>query len=193
MELNRELQEIRDGKRGEAMKKILNTLVMYGEANDAKRMVKLTPGMGHTAMGSGPVTWEPVFDLLQELLDAGLTAGMPFTADPLPYDRRIPATAAQRLMFSYMYGCQKRSEREFLQMGLKNPTAYSCTCYMPEVGNTPRQGDILGWSESSAVSYANSVIGARCNRNSCVLDLMNIILGYVPEFGLLTDEGRKAD
>lgn len=193
MELNHELQEIRDGKRGEAMKKILNTLVMYGEANDAKRMVKLTPGMGHTAMGSGPVTWEPVFDLLQELLDAGLTAGMPFTADPLPYDRRIPATAAQRLMFSYMYGCQKRSEREFLQMGLKNPTAYSCTCYMPEVGNSPRQGDILGWSESSAVSYANSVIGARCNRNSCVLDLMNIILGYVPEFGLLTDEGRKAD
>ena len=193
MELNQELQEIRDGKRGETLKKILNTLVMYGEANDAKRMVKLTPGMGHTAMGSGPVTWAPVFDLLQELLDAGLVTGMPFTADPLPYDPKVPATVAQRLMFAYMYSCQNRSEREFLQLGLKNPTAYSCTCYMPEVGNTPRQGDILGWSESSAVSFANSVLGARCNRNSCVLDLMNIILGYVPEFGLLTDDGRKAD
>lgn len=193
MELNQELQEIRDGKRGEALKKILNTLVMYGEANDAKRMVRLSPGMGHTAMGAGPVTWEPVFDLLQELLDAGLVSGMPFTADPRPYDPRIPASIGQRLFFSYMYGCQKRSEQEFLQLGLKNPTAYSCTCYMPEVGNTPRQGDILGWSESSAVSYANSVLGARCNRNSCVLDLMNIILGYVPEFGFLTDEGRKAD
>ena len=37
------------------------------------------------------------------------------------------------------------------------------------------------------------MIGARCNRNSGILELMSNILGYVPEFGLLTDEGRKAD
>ena len=63
---------------------------------------------------------------------------------------------------------------------------------MDEVGNVPKQGEVLSWSESSAVVYANSVLGARCNRNSGILDLMGSVLGYVPRFGLLTDEGRKA-
>jgi len=60
------------------------------------------------------------------------------------------------------------------------------------VGNTPAKGDILSWSESSAVVYANSVLGARCNRNSGIIDLMGSVVGYVPNFGLLTNEGRKA-
>lgn len=63
---------------------------------------------------------------------------------------------------------------------------------MDEVGNTPAMGEVLSWSESSAVVYANSVLGARCNRNSGIIDLMGSVVGYVPRFGLLTDEGRKA-
>lgn len=50
----------------------------------------------------------------------------------------------------------------------------------------------MSWSESSAVVYANSVLAARCNRNSGIIDLMGAICGFVPRFGLLTDEGRKA-
>ena len=70
--------------------------------------------------------------------------------------------------------------------------AFTCTCYMPEVGNKPEKARSSPWSESSAVVYANSVLGARCNRNSGILDIMGSIVGYVPYFGLLTDEGRKA-
>ena len=71
-------------------------------------------------------------------------------------------------------------------------TGFTCACYFDEVGNVPKQGDILSWAESSAVVYANSVLGARCNRNSGIIDLFGSILGCVPKFGLLTDEGRKA-
>jgi predicted aconitase len=63
---------------------------------------------------------------------------------------------------------------------------------MDEVGNKPEKGEVLSWAESSAVVYANSVLGARCNRNSGIIDIMGSIAGCVPEFGLLTDEGRKA-
>jgi len=63
---------------------------------------------------------------------------------------------------------------------------------MDEVGNKPKKGDVLSWAESSAVVYANSVLGARCNRNSGIIDIMGSMVGYVPYFGLLTDEGRKA-
>ena len=74
-----------------------------------------------------------------------------------------------------------------------NDDAFTCTCYMDEVGNKPQKGDVLSWAESSAVVYANSVLGARCNRNSGIIDIMGSIVGFVPYFGLLTDEGRKAD
>lgn len=63
---------------------------------------------------------------------------------------------------------------------------------MNEVGNVPKYNDVLSWAESSAVVYANSVIGARTNRNSGIIELFGGIIGKVPEFGLLTDEGRKA-
>lgn len=74
-----------------------------------------------------------------------------------------------------------------------NEDAYTCACYLPQAGNVPRRGDILSWAESSAVVYANSVLGARYNRNSGIIELMGSIAGFVPEFGLLTDDSRRAD
>ena len=71
--------------------------------------------------------------------------------------------------------------------------AYTCACYLPQAGNVPKRGEILSWAESSAVVYANSVLGAKCNRNSGIIELMGSIAGFVPEFGLLTDDGRRAD
>jgi hypothetical protein len=91
-----------------------------------------------------------------------------------------------------MYTKQDDYEQQLKKLGIMNDKAYTCTCYMDEVGNTPKEGDILSWSESSAVVYANSVLGARCNRNSGIIDLMGSIVGCVPNFGLLKDEGRKA-
>ena len=92
-----------------------------------------------------------------------------------------------------MYTKQDFYEGQLKKLGLMDDDAFTCTCYMKEVGNTPKKGDVLSWSESSAVVYANSVLGARCNRNSGIIDLMGSIVGYVPSFGLLKDEGRKAD
>ena len=91
-----------------------------------------------------------------------------------------------------MYSRQESYEKQLQQLGLMDEDAFTCTCYMDEVGNTPKMGDILSWAESSAVVYANSVLGARCNRNSGIMDIMGSIAGFVPHFGLLTDEGRKA-
>ena len=77
-------------------------------------------------------------------------------------------------------------------LGLKDKNAFSCTNYLDEVGNKPKYGDILSWSESSSVIYANSVIGARSNRNSSMIELFGNILGLVPNYGLLLNEGRLA-
>ena len=91
-----------------------------------------------------------------------------------------------------MYSKQDFYEGQLQKLGLMDKDAFSCTCYMDEVGNKPKKGEVLSWAESSAVVYANSVLGARCNRNSGIMDIMGSVVGYVPYFGLLTDEGRKA-
>ena len=192
MILNDELLAVQRGEQGEAMRKVLNTLVMYGEAFGAERMVKITGKMGHSVIGTGSMTWTPVFDLMEELIDGGALPKQSFTTDPRGVEPQVPMSLADRVLFKVLFSNQNRMEDEWQRMGIKDNNAYTCTCYMNEVGNIPEFGDILGWAESSAVSYANSVLGARCNRNSGILELMSNILGYVPEFGLLTDEGRKA-
>ena len=130
---------------------------------------------------------------MQKLLDAGVCSEQNFSVDPRPLDKNVPANFLQNLVFNkFMYTKQDFYEKQLKELGLMNDDAFTCTCYMDEVGNKPLKGEVLSWAESSAVVYANSVLGARCNRNSGIIDIMGSIVGYVPYFGLLTDEGRKA-
>jgi predicted aconitase len=130
---------------------------------------------------------------MQQLLDAGVCSEQKFSVDPRPLDKNVPANFLQNLVFNkFMYCKQDFYEKQLEKLGLMDKNAFTCTCYMDEVGNQPGKGDVLSWAESSAVVYANSVLGARCNRNSGIIDIMGSIVGYVPYFGLLTDEGRRA-
>lgn len=192
MQLTQEQQAILDGSQGEVMAKIMKTLVMYGETFGAEKMVPVTSKYGHIVTSFGVVVVQGVFDLMDELIDAGIETSQKFTADPRPLDKNVPQNLLQRLVFKYMYGPQKRYEEQLRKIGLLDDNAFTCACYFPEVGNRPKKGDILSWAESSAVNYANSVLGARCNRNSGIIEMFGSIVGYVPYFGLLTDEGRKA-
>ncbi len=194
MILTSEQQALLDGARGETMAKVVKTLVMYGEAFDAKRMVPVTSEYGHTVISFGLKVLGPVYDLYQKLLDEGLLSGQKFTADPRPLDRHVPSSLLDDIVFKkIMYTDQARYEKQLEALGLLGEDSYTCTSYLPQVGNVPKKGDILSWAESSAVVYANSVLGARCNRNSGIIELMGSVAGFVPEFGLLTDDGRRAD
>ena len=193
MILTDEQQAILDGSRGETMAKVMKTLVMFGEAFHAEKMVPVTSRYNHLVTSFGLGVLQPVYDLMQQLIDAGAVSGQKFSADPRPLDPNVPANLLQQLVFKkFMYNKQDFYEGQLQKLGLMDKDAFTCTCYMPEVGNKPEKGEILSWSESSAVVYANSVLGARCNRNSGILDIMGSIVGYVPYFGLLTDEGRRA-
>ena len=193
MILTPEQQALLDGKEGEIMARIVKTLVMYGEAFGAERMVPVTSNYGHTVISFGLEVLKPVYDLYDQLISAGIPAGQKFTADPKPLDPKVPSTLLDDLVFKkIMYTQQQRYEAQLRKLGITDDDDYTCACYLDQVGNTPKKGDVLSWAESSAVVYANSVLGARCNRNSGMIELMGSIAGFVPEFGLLTDEGRRA-
>ena len=193
MILTKEQQDILNGSKGETMAKVMKTMVMYGEAFNAEKLVPITSKNNHLVTSFGLKVMSPVYDLMQKLLDEGVASGQKFSVDPRPLDKNVPANFLQNLIFNkFMYTKQSFYEDQLKKLGLLNNDAFTCTCYMDEVGNKPQKGEVLSWAESSAVVYANSVRGARCNRNSGIIDIMGSIVGYVPYFGLLTDEGRKA-
>ena len=193
MILTKEQQAILDGAQGETLAKVMKTLVMYGDAFEAEKLVPITSKYNHLVTSFGLKVMSPVYDLMQQLLDAGVSSGQKFSVDPRPLDKNVPANFLQNLVFNkFMYSKQDFYEGQLNKLGLMDKNAFTCACYLDEVGNKPQKGDILSWAESSAVVYANSVLGARCNRNSGIIDIMGSIVGYVPYFGLLTDEGRKA-
>ena len=193
MTLTDEQKAILDGAKGETMAKVMKTLVMYGDAFGAEKMVPVTSTKGHLVTSFGLKVMAPVYDLMDQLIEGGAVSGQKFSVDPKPLDPNVPAGFLENFVFNkFMYSMQNSYDAQLSKLGLADTDAYTCTCYMDEVGNKPKKGDILSWAESSAVVYANSVLGAKCNRNSGIIELFGSIVGYVPYFGLLTDEGRKA-
>ena len=193
MILTQEQQAILNGEKGETLAKVMETVVRYGELFGAEKLVPVSSKYNHLVTSFGLKMMTPVFDLMQQLIDGGVVSEQKFSADPRPTDKNVPQNFIQSLVFNkIMYSKQDFYEGQLKTLGLMDDNAFTCACYLDQVGNKPQKGEILSWAESSAVVYANSVLGARCNRNSGIIDIMGSIVGYVPYFGLLTDEGRKA-
>ncbi|MBQ8893911.1 MAG: DUF521 domain-containing protein [Clostridia bacterium] len=193
MQLTPEQQSILDGAKGETLAKVMKTLVMYGEAFGATKMVPVTSEKGHLVTSFGLKAMGAVYELMDQLIEAGAVSGQQFSVDPKPMDPNVPASFLEKFVFNkFMYTRQNSYDEQLRKMGLLNDDAYTCACYLEEVGNVPKKGEVLSWAESSAVVFANSVYGARCSRNSGIIELFGSIVGYVPYFGLVTDEGRKA-
>lgn len=192
MKLTKEEQDILDGKKGKVLAKVMKTVVQYGEAFGADKLVDLG-GHPHTVLMFGNNAVAPIIDIFNECADAGLKAYAPYTLDPRPNDLyNLETEPEMQYKIQKMFNLQDQIEMVHLRLGAKNMNYWSCTCYWPEVGNAPKQGTYLAWSESSAVNYSNSVLGSRSNRNSGGIEMLCNMLGKAPNFGLMTDEGRKA-
>lgn len=193
MKLDEKQQAILNGIEGDVKAKVMKTLVMYGDAFGAEKMVPVTGKYNHLVTSFGLSVMSEMYSLMDKLIEAGAVSEQKFSVDPRPIDKNIPTNLMQKLFFKIMYSKQESYENQLNKLGLMDKNAFTCACYFDEVGNKPQKGEVLSWAESSAVVYANSVLGARCNRNSGIIDLFGSVVGYVPYFGLLTDEGRKAE
>lgn len=97
MILTDEQQAILDGAKGEAMAKVMKTLVMFGEAFHAEKMVPVTSRYNHLVTSFGLGVLQPVYDLMQQLIDAGAVSGQKFSADPArstPMSRQISCSSS---------------------------------------------------------------------------------------------------
>lgn len=91
MKLTPEQQAMLNGEKGETMAKVVKTLVMYGDTFGAERMVPISSKYGHTVISFGLKVMKPVYDLYQEIIDAGLVSGQKFTATRSRWTSTSPA------------------------------------------------------------------------------------------------------
>ena len=109
-----------NGEKGETMAKVVKTLVMYGDAFGAERMVPVTSKYGHTVISFGLKAIKPVYELYDQLIDAGLTSAQKFTADPRPIDDNIPTSLLEDIVFKkIMYTHQASYEEQLKKLGIK--------------------------------------------------------------------------
>ncbi len=178
MKLEPEQESVLRSESGKAPSLAMKTLVEYGKSFGAARLVPIKSG--HLAGTFGVFLYRAYYHILQQLVAEGVKVKVLTTSNPRPgHDFNL----VNRLAMSG----QKRLDGYLDALGV-TPN-YSCVCY--EDANVPGLGDKLAWAESSAVQFANSVLGSRTNRNSILIDVCSAVTGLTPEFGYLLDENRR--
>ncbi len=195
MQLTDEEKAMRDGAGGPARARAMDLLIRYGEALGAERLVETrnvagafnasTPTIRHMAEDS----FDRVFSELN--LDSDDVVEIPHMA--VPTCQLITGIDADNFarqgIDPALAALQSEGERYFGRRGI----SMMCTCTPYQVGNVPVRGEHLAWMESSAVIYANSVLGARTNVEGKESTGAAALTGRIPYWGLHLPENRQAN
>lgn len=178
--LSREEEEILGGAYGEGLALAMEAVVKVAEVLGAPKLVKVSSA--HISGVSYKNLGEEGAEFLEELASKGVKFSVPTTVNPAGFDLEAYSEMG---VGEKEYGLQMRIVRALASMG-----ARVTLCCTPYLINPPRFGEHLAWAESNAVLYANSVVGARTNREGAPLSVLEAIVGRAPYVGLHTDEGR---
>ncbi|MFQ5711538.1 MAG: aconitase X [Candidatus Geothermarchaeales archaeon] len=180
MHLTSEEEGILNGEHGQVKQRLLEILVALGDIYGAEGLIPVgsaqVSGVSYKTLGEAGIEW------IESL--RGERFSIPTTLNPAGMDldrwRKMGVSEefAER---------QMRIIDAFRELGAT--TVCSCTPYL--AGSIPRFGEHIAWSESSAVCFANSVLGARTNREGGPSALAAAIIGKTPNHGYHLDENRE--
>lgn len=182
MYLTPEEQSLLDGAAGRAVQKAMQILTALGTIYGAERMIPVSSvqiaGVSYDNLG------EAGLEFLTEMAAGGGQARVLATLNPAGMDtENWPALGIDPEFAAN----QERVIAAFARMGVV--TTCSCTPYL--TGNLPHFGEHIAWAESSAVCYANSMIGARTNREGGPSALAAALTGRTPAYGFHLDGPRQ--
>ena len=171
MQLTDREKEMLDGKEGEAVRIAMSILTDIGDAIEAEEMVEIV----HVHTDSGFYLGDAGLEFVEHLAELEGKVSVPTTINNTSYDleRGISYGVSQDLFDKI-----KRIEKAHLKMGAI-PT-WTCAPYQD--GIVPRFGSQVAWSESNAIAFVNSVIGARTNRTGDLIDICSALTGRYPKF-----------
>jgi predicted aconitase len=179
MHLTKEEERIYEGEEGWARKKAMEILFAIGDIHNASRLI---PIKSTHISGSSYKTIGDAFEFIDSL--EGTKVKVKSTLNPTGMDRKdwkamnVPETFVTK---------QAGVINAYKKLGI---TA-ECTCVPYLIGNTPQFREHIAWAESSAVLYANSVLGARTNMEGAPSALAAALIGKTPFYGLHMTENRE--
>jgi phosphomecalonate degydratase large subunit len=180
--LNPEEQAMLSGELGRATQKAMQILVTLGKIYGAEGMVPVTSvqiaGVSYDNLG------EAGLEFLAQMADDGGKARVLATLNPAGMDLENWPALGIDPEFARQ---QQRVIESFARMGVTT----TCTCTPYLAGNLPGFGEHIAWAESSAVCYANSVLGARTNREGGPSALAAALTGRTPVYGMHLEEARQ--
>lgn len=170
------------GEEGEATRKAMEILVGLGEIYEAKKLIPIKSA--HISGISIRTAGEAGLSFIEKMVDKGAKVEIPTTINPAGMDLQDWEALGAPEELSKK---QIRMVEAYQKIGAR--ITCSCTPYM--IGNKPSFGEHIAWAESSAVVYANSVLGARTNREGAPSALASAITGLTPQHGYHLDENRS--
>lgn len=181
MFLTRDEERILEGEFGSVLARAMKLIVTIGDLKGAERLVTIK--RSQVAGVSYKTSGDPTLELMESLADEGVKVRTHATQNPAGMDLERWKDMKVSPQFAIK---QLRICNAYKNLGIK-PV---CTCTPYLSGNRPELDEIVGFSESSAVAYVNSVIGARTNRHGGLDALSCALVGKVPLMGLLLNENR---
>jgi predicted aconitase len=182
LSLTPEEREMLDGKHGNATKKAMEIITTLGEIYGAERLIPVSSvqiaGVSYHNLG------EAGLEYLSELAVDGRTRVLT-TLNPAGMD--LEEWKKHGISEDFAEN-QQRVVDAFAKMGVIT----TCTCTPYLIGNLPHYGEHIAWAESSAVCFANSVIGALTNREGGPSALATALTGKTAEYGFHLEENRVA-
>ena len=182
MHLDQAQEKVLRGEGGEAKQFAMEIVAKVGDAMEAESLV---PIRSAHVLAHYSSLHEAGIDVLERFAEAGGKFAVPTSVDPASIDLEHWRSFG----ISQEYAAQQfRLCDAYAKLG-----GMRCwTCVQYQVCNFPKQGETVAWAESSAVVFANSVIGCRSNKITAGMDVACAILGVTPKFGMLKDENRVA-
>ena len=177
-------QEILEGKHGEGTRMAMEIVIKMGELYGADRLIPVK--RAHIDAAAYTTIWDAGTEFIEYLADHGAKCAVPTTINPLSRDIKNWKELGASEKFALK---SKRLEDAYLKMGVI-PT-WTCAPYQST--NAPHFKEVVSWSESNAVNYVNSVLGARAERLPDMVDVCCAVTGRVPAYGRYLDENRKGD
>lgn len=182
VKLTREEEAMLRGDRGEAPKIAMDVLMRLATSFGAEEFVPVSSVQCMAHYGS---LHDAGLEWLEKLAAMGGKCCVPATQDPAS----VPLHSWEEMGFDKDYAeKQLRLAKAIHELG--EVLTWSCTPYA--VGQVPRFGQNIAWAESSAVSYANAVIGARTNRTPAGMAICAAITGRIPKERMYLDKNRVA-
>ena len=191
MELTLEQKRTAEGEKGEVLAKYMKWLVGWGKAMQARRLIPvenvLPNGVSVPGRRIGKGSDSVLQSFVQERMDL---CSHPPTCTAYTHVASIDLEQSKRMEINDL---QSDLQRRLLEQAGRSGWILSWTCTPYLIGNVPLKGQICAWTESNAVVYLNSILGARTTRHGFESAAAAAVLGVTPEFGVLLDEGRKGD